>query len=79
MNINFSVFFVGEINSLLRMLVLFFYESKASDLQEALEALAKTVDESVNDIWNADQDSTSAMVSNSIFVLARYFQSHLFV
>ena len=51
------------------MLVLFFYESKASNLQEALEALAKTVDESVNDIWNADQDSTSAMVSNSIFVL----------
>ena len=51
------------------MLVLFFYESKASELQEALESLVKTVDESLNDIWNADQDSTSAMVSNIIFVL----------
>ena len=51
------------------MLVLFFYESKASELQEALESLVKTVDESLNDIWNAVQDSTSAMVSNIIFVL----------
>ena len=62
-------FLVDEINSLLRMLVFFFYESKASELQEALESLTKTVDESLNDIWNADQDSTSAMVSNNTFAL----------
>ena len=59
------------------MLVLFYYEDKASDLQEALAGLTKTVEESVNDIWSGDQDSTSSMVSSKTLYKPRSLHHNL--
>ena len=61
------------------MLVLFFYENKACDLQEALEALTKMVDESLNDIWNTDQDRSSTMVSNNAILSVAFVCQRIFV
>ena len=44
------------------MLVLFHYEEKATELQNSLDILTMTVDESLNEIWSSDQDTSASMV-----------------
>ena len=61
---------LDEMNALLRMLVLFHHEEKATELHESLENLTKTIDESLVDIWTSDQDSSNSMVKRQIILVS---------